>query len=378
MLRKLTAFILILAISLSLCACDDGNHYKTSGEPYINSKQRPRIIDGIDYETEENMTENFIAYKEDGKVMLYPINEKMFAPYDPNGLCNVKSGKAYTITYDAQMIKGGLAGKDERFFLTVYDYKECPYDKLFEKGYTCYTWKNKNMIGGTEDNPFVAFKSDWGGYDVFSPKIGKVHYQELRKIRFPVTVGDITEWMQFNVFCNWYISNDYVIEKMLGRNYDGGRDFIYSDCIYTHPDDTTGEHYYDSIEKYALGSGRFDNTMKLQFDEDPPEGRRVITYEEMSTLSREELGLSKDLYHWIYTGWHDRKEGLTSDYNQDWPPRKCDVLLFSGDFALDTIVTYDKDFRFNPHGYQPDKDEETFQYLVLFISTEFNDRLPQD
>lgn len=38
MLRKFTVIILIAAMSLSFCACDDGNRYRTSGEPYINKK----------------------------------------------------------------------------------------------------------------------------------------------------------------------------------------------------------------------------------------------------------------------------------------------------------------------------------------------------
>ena len=134
MSKKITAILLLTVTCLSMCACNKAGTYKTSGKPYINREPDPYITDQIYYQTEEKQTDNFIAYKQDGELLLYPINKDKHYPYSPDGLCNVKSGKTYTITYDAQNIWGGLGGISERYFLTVYDCKECNPDNLFENG----------------------------------------------------------------------------------------------------------------------------------------------------------------------------------------------------------------------------------------------------
>ena len=381
--KKIIAVILVAAMCLPLCSCDDGNPYKTSGESSVNQTPPPGLKDGIYYETEDKLTENFIAYKENGRLMLYPMNEKKYTPYDPSGLCKVKAGNAYTITYDAQVIRGGLAGQDVRYFLTVYDCRECPYDKLFENGILTNPIRREFPIGGNlEGNLFIAFKGFWGGYDVYTPEKGKIHYQELREVRFTRTSGGNTVDMEFKAYCNRNISNDYIIDTLLSRKYDGKADFVYTGCYYINPDDSSSELSYDSIEKFATGSTFSRNSFRLQFDERPAEGRRLITYEEMASKDMKQLGLSKDLYQWVYTGWADRDKGWRSDYNSaGGPARKCDVLIFSGDIKFGTSIAYDKDFRLYLYESPPQTEEsepETFQYYVVFINTEFNDLLPQD
>ena len=86
MFKKITAIILLAALCLSMCACNNKSAYKTSWRPYINESPAPGVSDGITYVTEEGQTDNFIAYKEDGRVMLYPLNEKKITPYSPEGL----------------------------------------------------------------------------------------------------------------------------------------------------------------------------------------------------------------------------------------------------------------------------------------------------
>ena len=74
MLRKAAAVIMMLAICFSGTACAQKNGYKTSGKPYIN---RPAVVtDDFKYWTEENQTDNFIAYKNSkGETVLYVMRE---------------------------------------------------------------------------------------------------------------------------------------------------------------------------------------------------------------------------------------------------------------------------------------------------------------
>ena len=381
MLKKITAIILLAALCLSMCACNNKSAYKTSWRPYINESPASGMSDGITYVTEEGQTDNFIAYKEDGRVMLYPLNEKKFTPYSPEGLCKVKPGKAYTITYDAQLIQGGINGMDERFFLTVYDCKECSYDTLFENGYYFLTWKREFPIGGEiEGTSFMAFKGNFGGYDVFSEKNGKVHYSEMREVKFPLSTGGQEVEMQFNVFCNKSVSDDHIIDQMLGRKYDNDPKFVFINCH--HKDyDAASDNDYDSVERLATGSKYYRNTYHYIADEIPSDGKIFIPYEDINSVTAEDLGIDKELFDCIYMGWSDRNNGYYSDYNADGgQAKKCDVLIFTGNFNQDAVITYDKDFMLDVAGKvtdDADAGEDTFQYFVLFVNTDFCDLFSQ-
>lgn len=383
MSKKITATLLLTVTSLSMCACNKAGTYKTSGKPYINREPDPYITDQIYYQTEEKQTDNFIAYKQDGELLLYPINKDKHYPYSPDGLCNVKSGKTYTITYDAQNIWGGVGGISERYFLTVYDCKECNPDNLFENG--CgffFDLKHDYPVGsGSEGTVFLAFKGPFGGYDIYSENNGKVHYSQEREIVFPLTVGNNTVDMQFNVFCNWYVSDKYIIDQILNREYENSKDFVLFSCYHKYYDSTSANDY-DSIERLATGSRFGCNSYRFTSEEELPEGRMFITYEEIESSTAEDLGLDQDVFNCIRMGISDRSKGWHSVYNQDeGPAKKCDVLIFTGNFKRRAAISYDKDFKLYVSGVVTDPkeiDEYTFQYFIVFINSEFDDLFPQD
>ena len=385
MIKKVIAIILINAMCLPLFACNSKNKYRTSGKPYINKSSAPGVTDGFDYWTEENQTDNFIAYKNNkGEVVLYIMREGKISPYSTDGLCNVTPGKAYTITYDAQMKTGGVAGVHDYCFLTVYDCKECSYEKLFENGYSWNSdWENEfPMTGGLEgEAPFVAIKSSFGGYDVFSAKNGKVHYSSMREITYPVEINDVKSELQFNVFCNWTLSDRYIKDKLINREYEDDPKFVLINCYHSDDELATTDYDFDTLEKFASGSKFYNNEFRFSSDKIPEEGRRVITYEEMATKTAEELGLEPWIYSGLYKGWADRANGRSSDFNEDdGPAKKCDILIFTGNFARDSHIYYDKDLRLYVVGSCPmneDAGEYSFNYFVVFIRTEFNDLFPQ-
>lgn len=384
MIKKITAIILLSVMCLPLFACSV-NKYKTSGKPYINEDPMPGVSDGFHYKTEENQTDNFIAYRDrDGEVKLYIMRQGKSSPYSTDGLCHVTPGKAYTITYDAQLITGGVGGVHEYFFLTVYDYSECSYDKLFENGYGWNSdWESDfPMVGGLQgEAPFVAFEGTFGGYDVFSAKNGKTHYSSMKEITYPVEINSVRTDLQFNVFCNWTLPDSYITDKLINGEYDDDPKFVFISCYHSDGERGTGDNDYNTLEKLATGSKFYKNEYRFNADLIPDEGRRLITYEDMESKTAEELGLEDWLYDNIYYGWSDRAKGCTSDYNEDdGPAKKCDVLIFTGNFARDSHIYYDKDLRLYVVGSSPmdeDAGEYSFNYYVVFIRSEFNDLIPQ-
>ncbi|MBR3247133.1 MAG: hypothetical protein IKG03_01895 [Clostridiales bacterium] len=385
MIKQVTAIILISAMCLPLFACGSGNKYKTSGKPYINEDPSPGIYDGFHYHTEENQTDNFIAYRDgNGEVMLYIMRHGNSSPYSPDGLCNVTPGKAYTITYDAQLITGGVGGVHDYYFLTVYDYSECSYDKLFENGYGWNSdWDSDfPMAGGLSgEAPYVAFKSTFGGYDVFSAKNGKTHYSSMKEVTYPVEINGVRTDLQFNVFCNWTLSESYITDKLIKGEYDDDPEFVFIDCYHSDGERGTSDNDFDTLEKLATGSKFYNNVYRFTADQMPDEGRRVISYEEMETKTAEELGLEDWLYGNIYYGWSDRAKGRWSDYNDDdGPAKKCDVLILTGNFESGSVINYDKDLRLYVNGSHPmdeDAGDNSINIYVIFIRSEFNDLIPQ-
>ena len=384
MIKKITAIILISAMCLPLFACNSQSKYKTSGKPYIND-DTPYVKDAFHYWTEENQTDNFIAYRDrNGEVVLYIMRDGKSSPYSTDGLCNVTPGKAYTITYDAQMQSGGVGGVHNYYFLTVYDYCECSYDKLFENGYGWNSdWESDfTMAGGLNgEAPFVAFKSAFGGYDVFSAKNGKTHYTNMRAVTYPVEINGIRTDLQFNVFCNWTLPDSYITDKLINGEYDDDPKFVFINCYHDDGERGTSDYDFDTLEELATGSKYYNNEYRFIADQMPAEGRRVITYEEMETKTAEELGLEDWMYDNIYHGWADRANGRESDYNRDdGPAKKCDVLILTGNFERSSHIYYDKDLRLYVVGSHPmdeDAGEHSFNYYVVFIRSEFNDLIPQ-
>ena len=95
MFKKIAALLLTIIVCLPLASCK----YRRSKKPYID--RRDKGTDSFVYHTERKQTETFIAFtSRSGATLLYPMNSKKHNVYDPDGLCDVESGKAYTITYD--------------------------------------------------------------------------------------------------------------------------------------------------------------------------------------------------------------------------------------------------------------------------------------
>ena len=101
----------------------------------------------------------------------------------------------------------------------------------------------------------------------------------------------------------------------------------------------------------------------------------------MTEKTADELGLDQAVYDQLYSGWKDMHDGKFTyqDYHTE-PAKKCDVLLFGGDFGANVDMKYDKDLKIQPYDwYEYDKiPNPRYQYVALFIRCEFNDLLPQD
>lgn len=137
---------------------------------------------------------------------------------------------------------------------------------------------------------------------------------------------------------------------------------------------TSGKPYINDEPKGPMGKVNYRTYEK------PAEEKRLITYEEMSELSREELGLDKEVYEWVYTGWLDRDKGRNSIYNQsEGHARKCDVILFGGNFGNQPYISNDKNFRIYVDNLKTEaEDTGSYQYYAVFIRTEFKNIFPQD
>ena len=391
MLKKTTAITITLAVCLAMSSCT----FKTSGKPYVEKSDRA-LADGMAYSVERLQTDNFICYKaEDGKVMLYPVNEKKYYPYDPENLCDVTPGEIYKITYDAQRVTGGIAGHNDRYFLTVYSCKKGSYDTLFENGLAKngYRWYQgstivRPVLKGSTD--FIAFRNADMSYDMYTKERGKTNYYRAKEVTYKVNVNDPkqkTIELQFNVLCQSGITDEYVIECLTqGKPYDE-TEFFLIDCY--HPDykNPASKNNYDSMEKFAAGN-YFHHHMAVYDTNNAMTGgpKKFISFEEMSSKKPEELGLDYSLYSYIYRTWAQMRDGDFFAYGRENPYSReramyCDVLIFSGDFGGQASVMYDKNMKLYINDEWFDyKNHPTKRhpYVIVFIRCEFNDMFPQD
>ena len=367
MIKKLVSILVLVAVCTSLGSC---SKVKKSGKPYINSTSN--CVDGISYYTEENETDHFIAVKgSKGDTFLVPVNENKVGYYDPDGLCRVKPGEIYTITYDAQHETGGIDGRNNIYFLAVYDCEKCSYDDLFENGF--YSGFYYPLSGDTKGTSFLAFKGEKGGYDVYCESFGKKHFDERREIRFPLEFSDLQEpvEMQFNVYCNSDVTDDYMIDKILNRQLDDEESFIFIDADHPHESVYDNDFEYDSIEKAAYPGYEFDYMFGVYSDTIPEECyRKVISEEELSNKTASELDLDEEVYESI-------KEYLivVKGYGHDC---SYDAILIGGEFYDNCFTQYDKDLKLYVITWDSGRTIKPSPYIVLFVRSEFNDILPQD
>ena len=379
MFRKIIAVILTAAVVLPMCSCST---VKRSGKPYIN-RSDDFVVDGFNYRTEEKQTDNFIAYRcKDGRVLLYPVSAEKALACDPDGLCDVEPGGMYKIKYDVQYVTGGFAGIMKAYFLAVYSCTKIDCDTLFENGCLMPVggWSVNFPIAPRVDGlDYMAFENEEGGYDLYSETCGKRHYDEMREIKFPLEFeNDDPVEMEFNVFCNKDLTDEYIKDCLLNRKTDEGFILFNAD----HPGDTAEGMNYDSIEKASVGFIYWHNIICIESDEPvTEETRRLITYEEMRDKTADELGLPQDVYDQFYPAWESRVNGSFSYYGTDNEPvAKYDVLLFGGDFGQNVDMKYDSDLKLQPYDWYDyeNTSAQRYPYAALFIRSEFNDLLPQD
>ena len=392
MFKKISALTLLITVCLAAASCT----FKTSGKPYIVKSSPNNVADGMNYAVERFQTDNFICYKaENGRVMLYPVNQKKHRPYDPENLCDVTPGEIYRITYDAQVLTGGIAGHNDRNFLTVYSCRKCSYKRLFENGLTKigYRWNKMSAImrpALKDSTDFIAFRSADGSYDMYTKERGKTHYDMAKEVKYNVKVNDgdkNTLELQFNVLCQSGITDEYIIDHLTQmKPYDETKFFLV-DCY--HPDNQNPDikYNYDSIERFATGY-YFHYHRKYYDSKDAMTGgpRRLISYEEMATKSYQELGLDYALYQKIYFTWAQMRDGDYYSYGKQNPLSRepamaCDVLIFSGDFGGQAQIKYDKNMKLyiddDWYDYSQ-RPTNRHPYLIYFIRREFTAMFPQD
>ena len=242
MFKKIASLLLTIIVCLPLASCK----CRRSKKPYID--RRDKGTDSFVYHTERKQTETFIAFtSRSGATLLYPMNSEKHNVYDPDGLCDVESGKAYTITYDIQFITGGMGGTYQAFFLAVYDWKEVPIDDaLFENGFAdtvngpMYLFNKFGFYVGPD---YVALFCGDGSFDVYSKENGKQHFAHYSQVKKKVRVNDQSEpiEMQFNVFRNDDITDEYIID-CIRNNKTKDCGFVYMSA--DHFDENS--NYYDS------------------------------------------------------------------------------------------------------------------------------------
>ncbi|MBR4403990.1 MAG: hypothetical protein IKT10_02650 [Clostridiales bacterium] len=373
MFKKLLSAILILSVLLSVASCK----YRRSNKPYLDYSDNGN--DGFVYHTERNQTETFIAFtSRSGRTLLYPMNEEKYNFYDPDGLCKVESGKAYTITYDIQFKTGGMGGTYVAYFLAVYDWNEVPINKaLFDKGFAqsangnMYLFNQEGCYIGPD---YVVLLSEYGGYDVYDKEYGKRHFDHFDRVihKLPVRDQVNTIDIQFNVMRNDDTTDEHIIDCI--RNGDiKNKDFVLIDANYY------GTNYsnYDTIERAAVPDTFHENTLCLYADNASKERtRRVIKREDMASKTADELGLEQDVYDKLHKHWAaiSEDERLGKVYNYD-------ILLLGGSLDRYPHVVYGPDFKLDLYesDYEIDTgNERRYQYVAVFIRSEFNNFLPQD
>lgn len=355
-IKKLISVLFLVAVCASFGSC---RLVKKSGKPYINKKSN--AADGISYWTEENETDHFIAIKREEETILVPVNEEKYGYYKTDGLCKVKPGEIYTITYDAQHVTGGIDGRNNIYFLAVYKCENCSYDELFENG--CYTGFLYPLSGSLKGGSFLAFEGEDGGYDVYGEWFGKRHYDERREVRFPLEFSDVESpiEMQFNVYCNSDVTDDFIIDTIMQRKLDEQDLFVFIDA--NHPGEYNDGTDYDSIEKAAFPGYDFNSIHRIHTDKISDEDyREFITGEDLSNKSAEELGLDEEIYDEIKSYW-------TPGY---------DAILQGGKFYDNNYAAYDKDLKIYAFSHKWDVNTQYSTCVVIFVRSGFNEIFPQD
>ena len=381
MFKKLLSLILVLSVCLTTSGCP-----KRSGKPYLNGYDGG--ADGMSYWTVKKNTDNFISFMSpDGSTALYPVRDELKTVFYTDGLCNIEPDRIYKITYDAQFAMGGYGATAT--FRAVYKCEEADIDNLFDNGFDYWpSFYNFLIINymGTED--YLAFKNSKDGYDLYWKEYGKKHYDEARQIIYPFKVSDMNEpvELQFNVFCNNDLTDEYLVDCIVHQQKDPDR-FVYVDDY--HFGQYDGGKYveksdYQSIERAAVYYEFENNMFYIASDNISDERtRRLITYEDLTEKSAAELGLDEELYGTLVSDWKrtcTEVMRLKGEMN-NWREYKYDVILFGGNIGKFSRIEYGKDFKLQleESAYKVRNSEEIrYQYLAVYIRSEFNDWIPQD
>lgn len=373
MTRKIIALLLTLSVCLSVASCK----YRRSKKPYLD--YRDNGTDSFWFSTERKQTEVFIAFTgRSGQTLLFPMNEEKYNAYDPDGLCDVTPGKAYRITYDIQFKTGGMGGTYDAYFLAVYDWDEVPVDDaLFEKGFAqsangpMYLFNKYGYYIGPD---YVALLSEDGGYDVYDKEYGKRHFGHFDRVIHKLPVRDQTNpiEIQFNVMRNSEQSDEFIIDS-IRNGIIKNQDFVLIDT--NHYDDNYSN--YDSIEKAAVPDTYHDNVLCIYADNASKERtRQVIRRDDIANKTADELGLEQGVYDEIYKRWSaisvDERFGKFYNY---------DVLLLGGSLDRYPHVICGPDLKLDLYDsdYEIDTgNERRYQYVAIFIRSEFNNLIPQD
>lgn len=381
MFKKALSLILVLAVCITASGCP-----KRSGKPYINKRENG--ADGMTYWTVEKNTDNFISFmSNDGNVVLYPVRDELNTVFRTDGLCDIEPDRIYKITYDAQFASGGYGATAT--FLAVYKYEPIDIGTLFENGFdywpSFYNFLIRNYMG-TED--YLAFKNSKDGYDLYWKEYGIKHYDEARQIMYPFETHDMNEpvELQFNVFCNKDLTDDYIVDCIVHQKTDINK-FVYVDDNHFWQYDN-GQYIensnYHSIERAATYYEFENNMFYIKSDNASDERtRRLITYDDLMGKSAAELGLDEELYNTLVTDWKKTCSDvmrLKQEMN-NWHGYKYDVILFGGNIGKHSKIEYGNDFKLQleESAYKiRNQNEVRYQYVAVFIRSEFNDWIPQD
>ena len=366
-----------------------GGKTGANGKEYreYNAYDEDRIIDGFNYHYEEGLTHTFIAYKNGDETWLFDPSEAYFSKIDPDGLCEVEAGKAYTLTYDVQHKTGGIAGVHESYLLNVDSCEPVEISSLFNEGIGYVgIWNGRQTRGealsfaasGQKGSRFICVNTG-DGYTLYQEDGSVLHFDENRQVAIPYdTVEETREEFKlpigFSVLCNKGVTDEQIIGAITSGNLSENKDlFLIGSC-------SDGEKYSFAAECAGVDA----NTVPFYESETAPaEGfRKVITMAEFERgITAEEAGLPEDVFYIAETEWHSDKDyyGRFHDGEELYPYSRG-ILILGGDFTDSDMLYMDDNARFCVANRSSDGTharDHHMNYAIISVRQEYLDLIPQ-
>ena len=352
------------------------------------------IIDGFNYRYEVDRTDTFIAFNKDGEAWLFDPSRPYYSGIDPEGLCEVEPGKAYTLTYDIQYVTGGIAGVHEMYLLDVESCEPAEISSFFKPGGAAYGGLfNARQISsesagdiyyvssGQKGNQFICVNTG-DGYTLYKEDGSVLHFDDVRQVAVPYNTVEETRKefklpIGFRVLCQKSVTDEQIISGITSGRLSENKDiFLLGSC-------SESGICADAPEC----AGVKENTVPLFESEspDPEDGfRKVITMADFERgITAEEVGVPEDVFYIAQTQWISDRDyyGRYSDGKERYPYSRG-ILILGGSFLDSDMLFMDNDARFcvanreNIIGTR--STDKHMNYAIISVRQEYLDLIPQE